>query len=344
MRGISITKHCGAEAMRVQALDAPQAGPGEVCVAIEACGVNHLDVWVRKGVPGHHFPLPLIPGSDVAGTVAAVGLGVAHVKVGDPVVVAPGVGCGVCALCAAGRDQHCRAYAILGEHRDGGYAEQVVVPAANVIARPPSLSSIDAAAMGVAFLTAWHMLVSRAQLVPGEVVLIQAAGSGVGSAATQIAQLFGATVIAAASTDDKLARARALGAAHTINNREEDTAKRVHAITHKRGADVVIEHVGPATWEHSVRALARQGRLVTCGATTGPEVKLNLQHLFFKSQSILGSTMGSRGEFANILTLAAAGKLRPVVDHVLPLAEAGQAHTLLETRQVFGKIILDIRR
>ena len=341
MRGISITKHCEAEAMQVQHLDTPQPGPGEVCVAIEACGINHLDVWVRKGVPGHHFALPLILGSDVAGTVAARGPGVTHVAVGDAVVVAPGVSCGVCVLCASGRDQHCRKYAILGEHRDGGYAELLVVPALNVIARPATLSSIEAAALGVAFLTAWHMLVSRAEVAPGEVVLIQAAGSGVGSAATQIAQLFGATVIAAASTDDKLARAKALGAAYAINSVQEDTAKRVHEITQKRGADVVIEHVGPATWGHSVRALAWQGRLVTCAATTGPEVKLNLQHLFFKSQSILGSTMGSRGEFARILALAASGRLRPVVDHVLPLAEAGQAHTLLETRQVFGKIVLD---
>ena len=343
MRGILITEHCKAEAMQVRDLEAPEAGPGEVCVAIEACGINHLDVWVRKGVPGHHFPLPLIPGSDVAGTVAAVGPGVTHVKVGDPVVVVPGVSCGVCALCAAGRDQHCRKYAILGEHRHGGYAEQLVVPAANVMARPASLSSVDAAALGVAFLTAWHMLVSRAEIVPGEVVLIQAAGSGVGSAATQIAQLFGATVIAAASHDDKLARAKALGAQHTINSSREDTAKRVHEITHKRGADVVIEHVGPATWGHSVRALAWQGRLVTCGATTGPEVKLNLQHLFFKSQSILGSTMGSRGEFARVLALAANKQLRPVVDRVLPLTEVSAAHTLLETRQVFGKIVLNCR-
>ena len=343
MRGILISKHGEAEGMQVQNLDAPQLLPGTVRVAIEACGINHLDVWVRKGVAGHHFPLPLIPGSDVSGTVAEVAPGVTHVKVGDAVVVAPGVSCGVCSLCAAGRDQHCRQYAILGEHRHGGYAEQVVVPSANVMARPASLSSVDAAALGVAFLTAWHMLVSRAALVPGEVVLIQAAGSGVGSAATQIARLFGATVIAVASTADKLARARALGADHTIQSTQEDTLERVRAITDRRGADVVVEHVGPATWAQSIRALAWQGRLVTCGATTGPEVKLNLQHLFFKSQSILGSTMGSRGEFAQVLALASAGRLRPVVDHVIPLAEAPRAHKLLETRQVFGKIVLDCR-
>jgi NADPH:quinone reductase-like Zn-dependent oxidoreductase len=340
MRGYIVREHGGLDALRAESLPDPTPGPGEVVVQVKACGINHLDVWVRRGVPGHKFPLPLIPGNDVAGVVAACGPGVTDLPVGTPVVVAPGVSCGLCQACLSGRDHHCRSYGILGEHRDGGYCELLRVPRVNAMPKPEKLSFPEAAALGVAFLTAWHMLVGRAELRPGETVLVQAAGSGVGSAAVQIAKLWGSTVIATASSDAKLERARALGADHVINSSSEDIARTVKRLTDGRGVEVVFEHVGPATWESSVRAMAWQGRLVTCGATTGGEVPLNLRHLFFKSLSLLGSTMGSKGEFLEVLGHAGRGTLRPVVDRVLPLDGVREAHSLLEERKVFGKLVL----
>ena len=340
MRAFVVRRHGDLDALELTSLPEPTPGPGEVVVEVRACGVNHLDVWVRRGVPGHHFPLPLVPGSDVAGVVRAVGPGVGNATTGDEVVVAPGTSCGVCVACLSGRDQHCRRYAILGEHRDGGYAELVRVPAANLIPKPQALSFTDAAAVGIAFLTAWHMLVARAELRPGESVLVQAAGSGVGSAAVQIAKLLGATVIATASSAPKRERASALGADHVLDSGGPEVAEEVRALTGGHGADVVVEHVGRETWDASLRALAWQGRLVTCGATTGAAVALDLQHLFFKSQSVLGSTMGSKGELWDVLRLVEQGRLRPVVHRVLPLADAREAHRLLEAREVFGKLVL----
>lgn len=340
MKAIIVREHGGPEALRREEMEDPQAGPGEVLVEVRACGVNHLDIWVRRGVPGHQFPLPLIPGNDVSGVVRQVGPGVSHIKEADQVVVAPGVSCGHCVACLAGRDHHCRSYGILGEHRHGGYADLLVVPAANVLPKPDSLSFEQAAAVGIPFLTAWHMLVNRAELRPGETILIQAAGSGVGSAAVQIAKLWGATVIAAASSDGKLDKARELGADHGINSSTAAVHREVKRLTDGRGAEVVVEHVGAATWEASMRSLGWQGRVVTCGATTGAEVPLNLRHLFFKGLSILGSTMGSKGDFSQVLSFAGQGRLKPVVDRVLPRAEVAEAHRLLEARQVFGKVVL----
>jgi NADPH:quinone reductase-like Zn-dependent oxidoreductase len=340
MRAYVVREHGGPEALLAESLPDPSPGPGEVLVHVKACGINHLDIWVRRGVPGHTFPLPLIPGNDVAGEVAGCGAGVRDLAAGAPVVVAPGISCGLCQACLSGRDHHCRSYGILGEHRNGGYAELLCVPRANVMPKPEGLSFPEAAALGLAFLTAWHMLVARAELRPGETVLVQAAGSGVGSAAVQIARLWGATVIATASTDEKRARARALGAHHVLDSQSADLARAVKGLTEGRGVEVVFEHVGPATWEQSVRALAWQGRLVTCGATTGGEVPFNLRHLFFKSLSFLGSTMGSKGEFLEVLAHAGRGTLRPVVDRVLPLTEVHKAHALLEDRKVFGKLVL----
>ena len=297
MQAVVIREHGDLDKLTLVEQPVPEPGPGQVAVRVVAAGMNHLDVWVRRGVPGHTFPLPLIPGSDASGVVSAVGAGVTDVAVGAEVVVAPGISCGVCGLCLAGRDHHCRKYAILGEHCNGTYAEVVVVPRVNVLVKPAGLTFVQAAAIGVAHLTAWTMLVRRAELCPGETLLVQAAGSGVGSAAVQVGKLLGATVIAVASTTEKLQRARSLGADHVLNSQSDDVAKRVKAITGGQGAEVVFEHVGPATWPQSIKALAWQGRLVTCGSTTGGEVPLNLRLLFFKSISLLGSTMGSKGDF-----------------------------------------------
>ncbi len=340
MRAVRVRRHGGLDALVWEDMPDPVPGPTEVLVRVRACGVNHLDLWVRRGVPGHEFPLPLIPGCDIAGEVSGMGEAVAGVEIGSKVLVAPGFGCGRCEPCSLGNDHLCRHYGIMGETRDGGYAPWVVVPARLLLDLPEGLSFEEGAAFPLAFLTAWHMLVVRAEVQPGERVLVQAAGSGVGSAAVQIACLLGARVIATAGTDAKLERAAELGAEDTINYNEADFPEEVSRLTNKRGVDVVVEHVGQATWDGSVRCLAKGGRLVTCGATTGPVGDLHLPRLFFKSLSILGSTMGSRGELHRIVQLMEQRKLHPVVDRVLDLEEVREAHRILEDREAFGKIVL----
>jgi NADPH:quinone reductase-like Zn-dependent oxidoreductase len=340
MRGIIIRRHGGLEALEASELAEPALGPADALVEVRAVGVNHLDLWVRSGVPGHVFPLPLVPGNDVAGVVRATGPGATHAKVGSEVVVSPGLSCGHCIACMAGDDHRCREYGILGESRDGGCAELIAVPERMLLPKPAALSFEQCAAVGIPFLTAWHMLVARAELSPGETVLVQAGGSGVGSAAIQIARLWNATVITTVGDNAKAERARALGAHHVINYTTDDVARAVRQLTDGRGAEVVIDHVGAQTFAASLRALAWHGRFVTCGATVGAEVTLNLRQLFFKSLSLLGSTMGSRAELATVLAHVAAGRLHPVIDRVLPLAEVATAHRLLEERQVFGKIVL----
>ncbi|MBI3890479.1 MAG: zinc-binding dehydrogenase [Candidatus Wallbacteria bacterium] len=340
MKTVVISEHGSYEQLRFEDRPKPEPGPGQVLLEVKACGINHLDIWVRKGVPGHKFPLPIVPGCDASGVVAQVGPGVGHLAAGQRVLLSPGLSCGLCVQCLSGDDHLCRHYGIFGETRDGACAEWVAVPAANAIPIPGNLSFEEAASISLVFLTAWHMLVARAELRPGEDVLVQAASSGVSSAAIQIAKLWGARVIATSGTPEKLARARALGADEVIDYRQQDFAEEVKRLTGKRGVDVVVEHVGGETFEKSVRCLARAGRLVTCGATTGPAVKLDLRVLFFKSISLLGSTMGSKGELLELLQHFASGKLRPVVDRVLPLAEIATAHRLLEERQVFGKVIV----
>lgn len=312
---------------------------------VRACALNHLDLWLRNGVPGHRFPLPLIPGSEVAGNVAEIGPGVVGVVPGDPCMVAPGVSCGHCTACTSGADHLCADYQLLGEHRNGGYAEWVVVPRRNVLPLPRGLSYVEAAATPLAFLTAWHMLATRAGLRPNEDVLLHAAGSGVSSAGIQIAKALGAgRILVTAGSAAKLDAARALGATHTINYREEDFARRVREATGGRGVDVVFDHVGGETFERSLRLLVRGGRIVLCGATSGGtgEAKINLRALFFKSLSVLGSTMGSLGELRNLVPWFERGLFRPVVARSYPLAEAPAAQALLESREVFGKIVLTV--
>jgi NADPH:quinone reductase-like Zn-dependent oxidoreductase len=340
MRAAVVREHGGTDKVAVEQVPVPAAGPGEVLVRVKAAGLNHLDLWVRRGVPGHPFPLPMILGCDFAGVVEDVGAGVRNAKAGDEVCAAPGFSCGTCAQCLAGADNLCKGYGIFGEMRDGGCAEFQVVPAANLLPKPPGMTWEAAAAWPLAFLTAWHMLVARAKVQPGETVLVHAAGSGVGSAAIQIAKLLGARVLATASTDAKCARGRELGADHVVNHAHEDWVQAVRRLTGKRGVDVVFEHTGQATWEGSVKSLVWGGRLVTCGATSGFEAKFDLRVLFFKQLSFLGSTMGSRAELWTILGLIRDGKLRPVVDRVMPLEQVAEAHRLLEDRAQFGKIVL----
>jgi NADPH:quinone reductase-like Zn-dependent oxidoreductase len=342
MRCVVVREHSqSTDVLRFEERPAPEPGPGQVRVKVAAVALNHLDTWVRRGVPGHVFPLPLVPGSDAAGVVEALGPGVANARPGDRVAVAPGVSCGACLACLAGRDHLCPHYGILGETQDGACAELVVVPARNLIPIPDAMSFSDAAAVSLVFMTAWHMLVARAELRPGEDLLVHAAGSGVGSAAIQIARLWGARrIIAVASTPEKLARAKDLGATHLVCSKDQDIAVEVKKITEKRGVDVVFEHTGADTWAASMRSIKWAGRIVTCGATSGFEVKLDLRPVFFKSLSILGSTMGSQGELREVWEHVRAGSLRPVVDVVWPLDRVRDAHERMGRREHFGKIVL----
>ena len=309
---------------------------------VRAVGLNHLDLWVRKGVPGHVFPLPIVPGCDLAGVVEALGPGADGVAVGDEVVVAPGVSCGRCPSCRAGEDPLCRHYGILGESRDGGCQELLVVPDVGVFPKPEGLAWTDAAAVPLTFLTAWHMLSARARVQPGDLVLVHAAGSGVSTAAIQIAALLGARVIATAGTDEKCARALTLGAEATVNYRSGDFVAAARRFSGNRGVDVVVDHVGTDTFERSLRCLAKGGRYVTCGATSGYEMKTDFRLVFFKSLSILGSTMGGAHELARVLGLVAAGRLRPVVDRVFRLDQVADAHRYLAARTAFGKVVLTV--
>jgi len=342
MKAIVFAQHGGPEVLQYTEVPEPKLGHGDVLVRVRACALNHLDLWVRKGLPGVQIPLPHIPGSDIAGEVAKIGEGVTRAHVGEKVVLAPGLSCNVCDACLAGLDNTCRRYTIIGYMVDGGSAEYVRAPEINVLPMPERLSFEEAAAVPLVFLTAWHMLMTRAALRPGESVLVLGAGSGIGSAAIQIARLAGAHVIATAGSDAKLAKAKELGADELINHSKQDIAEEVKRLTSKRGVDVVFEHVGAATWEKSLASLAPQGRLVTCGATTGMEAKIDIRRLFVHQWSLLGSYMGTRGELRKVIALVEQGKLRPVVDKVFPLAEAASAHARLEKREQIGKVVLTV--
>jgi NADPH:quinone reductase-like Zn-dependent oxidoreductase len=342
MRAIVYSEHGGPEVLRYIEVAEPRLGPQQVLMRVRACALNHLDLWLRRGLPSMQIPLPHIPGSDIAGEVAKVGEGVARVKAGDRVLLAPGISCGQCEQCLAGRDNFCRDYTLFGAGVDGGCAEYVASPAVNVIPIPAKLTFEEAAAIPLAFLTAWHMLITRAQLRPGETVLVLGAGSGVGSAAIQIAKVAGARVIATAGSEAKLRKAKELGADDWIDHSGQDIAQEVKRLTNRRGVDVVFEHVGAATWEKSIRSLAAGGRLVTCGATTGYEGKIDIRYLFTRHLSILGSFMGSKAELYAVLELFERGLLKPVIDRAFPLERCAEAHARLENREQFGKIVLKV--
>jgi len=340
MRAVVLERFGGPEVLESREVREPALRPGEVRVRVRACGINHLDLWVRGGLPGLAPEMPHILGSDIAGEIESVGDGVRHLSPGQRTLLLPTLSCGECEACMRGDDNLCRQYDVLGRRRNGGYAEWVAVPAANCLPFPERLSFEQAAAVPLVFLTAWHMLVGRAGLRAGEDVLVIGAGSGVGSAAVQIARLRGARVIATAGSGPKLERARALGAHEVIDHSREDVVARVREWTAKKGVEVVIEHVGGRVFEAGVASLARNGRLVTCGATIGSRVSLDINVLFGKHLSLMGSWMGRRDEMVEVLGHVASGALEPVVDSVLPLAEARRAHERIEAREHFGKVVL----
>jgi NADPH:quinone reductase-like Zn-dependent oxidoreductase len=340
MKAVIFRQHGGPEVLEYADVPEPRIRANEVLVEVRACALNHLDIWARKGLPGIDIPLPHILGNDVSGVVREVGELVTWVKAGDEVMVQPGVSCGHCEACLSGKDNFCREYDIIGYRRDGGYAELVAVPGVNIIPKPAALSWEEAAALPLVTVTAWHMLVTRADVQPGENVLVHAAGSGVGSVAIQIAKLRGARVITTASTDEKLAHARELGADETINYTRDDWPKEVRRLTDRKGVDVVVEHTGAATWPGSISSLKNNGRLVTCGATSGYDARTDLRQVFYRNLSLLGSFMGSKAELLAAMKFVEEGKIRGVVDRVLPLSDARQAHELIENRAQFGKVIL----
>ena len=340
MNAIVFEQHGGPEVLNFAEVADPQIKANEVLVEVRACALNHLDVWVRNGLPGIKIPLPHILGNDVAGVVRAVGDLITWVKPGDEVMIQPGVSCGHCVECLAGRDNMCNEYDIIGYRRDGGYAQFLAVPGVNVIPKPKNLDWAEAAALPLVTLTAWHMLISRAQVQPGEDVLIHAAGSGVGSLGIQIARLRGARVITTAGSDEKLAKARDLGADETINYTNDDWPKEVKRLTNGRGVDVVFEHTGATTWPGSIVSLKKGGRLVTCGATSGFEAQTDLRHVFYRHLTILGSMMGSKADLLAAMKFIESGQIRAVVDRTLPLVEARKAHELMEERAQFGKLVL----
>lgn len=342
MRAVVVHEHGGPEVLRFEDRPVPEPGPHQIRLRVRAVGLNHLDLWVRNGVPGYKFPLPMVPGCDVAGVVEALGPGATGASPGDEVVVSPGYSCGRCQACLGGNEPLCAEYGIVGEMKDGGCQDYLLVPDDGVFPKPKRLDWTQAAAVPLTFLTAWHMLKSRANVQPGERVLVHAAGSGIGTAAIQIATLLGARVITTAGSDGKCARGVELGAEEAVNYRTSDFAKEVRRWAGGRGIDVVVDHVGADTFERSLRCLVRGGRYVTCGATSGYELRTDFRVVFFKNLSILGSTMGGRHELATILSLVEVGRLRPIVDRVFPLEEIAAAHRRLESREAFGKVVIAV--
>jgi NADPH:quinone reductase-like Zn-dependent oxidoreductase len=340
MRAVRLHRHGGPEVLIAEDAPTPVPGPIDVLVRVRAVALNHIDLWVRRGLPRLRLTFPHILGADVAGVVAAVGERVVDLRAGDEVMLAPGVSCGQCAACVAGEDTLCPAYSVLGEHVPGGYAEYVVVPRANVLPKPPRLTFEEAAAVPLVFQTAWNMLMTHARIRPADTVLIWGAGSGVGSAGLQIARLFAGRVIATAGAAWKLERAKALGADEVINHTDQSVADEVRRLTDRRGVDVVFDHVGAQTWETSIKVLARGGRLVTCGATSGPEATTDIRYVFGRRLSIHGTWLGTKRELHELWPLVAAGRLSPIVHTVLPLAQAADAHRIMERREQFGKIVL----
>ena len=339
MKAVYLNRHGDASAVEYGDLPEPRLVAGAVKVKVKASSINHLDIWIRKGMPQLKLPFPHVLGSDAAGVVEAVGEGVSGFKVGDEVIVHPGLCCGRCEFCLNGEESLCRQFKIFGEQVSGVCAEEVVVPASNLFLKPANLSFVEAASLPLVFTTAWHMAFRRAHVGPGTTVLIHAAGSGVSSAAIQLSVLSGATVIATGGDEKKRALAERLGAHHALDSKSADLAKQVKQIC-PHGVDVILDHVGQGTWETNFRAIRWGGKIVTCGATSGHAVNLDLRQIFFRQVQLLGSTMGSKGDFPRLLELVSRGKIKPVIAATYPFAEVRTAHKFLESRQALGKVVL----
>lgn len=342
MKAVVFHEHGGLEKLIYEDFPDPQPRPNDVVVRVKAAALNHLDIWHRIGIPGQKIPLPHISGCEGAGDIAKLGSCVSHLKEGDAVVITPSSSCGRCEYCISNMDSMCLQYQMTGVHRNGCFAQYVAVPAETLYPLPKNLTYEEAASIPLVFLTAWHMLVFRAKIQQGEDVLVHAAGSGVGIAGIQIAKMFGARVFATASTDEKLQKAKTLGADILINYKEKNFAGEIRDITKKRGVDIIFEHTGVENWDKNILALARGGRLVTCGATSGYDAKLDLRHLFSRQLSLMGSYMGGKQDLQNVLRFVGEGKLKPVIDSVFSLPEVRAAEEKMADRNVFGKIVIRI--
>lgn len=340
MKAIRIHQHGGPEVLMIDDLPHPKPKDFEVKIAIHASSLNHMDLWVRRGLPGM-AALPLILGCDGAGVIVECGSEVTDFNVNDRVVIFPMTSCGTCRFCVSGLENHCPKFKIFGEHQNGTHCEFICIPQSHVMKIPEKLDFAEAASFSLVYLTSWHMLVEKAQIKPGDDVLIVGAASGVGSAAIQIAKLFGAQVIATVGGAEKRDAALALGADHVIDHYKENIAGRVKEITHRKGVEIVYEHVGLKVWTDVLKSLAWAGKLVTCGATSGPVVETDLRHIFIKQQQIIGSTMGTRADMLQIIPFIAAQKLKPVIAKIFSYQEVRQAHEYLESSQNFGKVVLD---
>jgi NADPH:quinone reductase-like Zn-dependent oxidoreductase len=343
MKAVVFHEHGGPEVLRYEDVADPLPGRGEVVIEVRATSINHIDIFLRRGMPGLTVPLPKIAGSDASGVIRELGPEVSGLKIGQRVTINPGISCGRCEFCSAGFASQCVSYHMVGEHSDGAYSELVKVPAHIVLPIPDSLSFEDAAAAPLVFLTAWSMMVSKGKIRPGEDILILGAGAGVGTAAIQIAKMTGCRVFATASNDQKLEEARKLGADFLINYKKDEFDKKIREITNKRGVDVVVDYIGADTWVRSLRSARRGGRVLTCGATTGFAPQTDLRQIFFRQVQVIGSTMGSHREFLDVMKCVFRGQLKPVIDRVLPLKDARKGHELIEQRAIFGKIVLTPR-
>ena len=342
LKAVRFHEFGGPEKLRFEEAPDPKIKASEILVRVKACALNHLDIWARSGTRKERIPLPHISGCDISGEVVDIGNLVSGHSKGGKVLIAPGISCGICDYCSNGWDSLCDSYKIIGYETQGGYAEYVAVPGMNALPIPDKLSFEQAAAIPLVFLTAWHMLVTRARLVPGEMVLVWAAGSGVGSAAVQVAKLLGAKVIATVGSDGKRDKAEKLGADFVLNHHTQDIPNEIKQVTNGKKANVVFDHIGQATWEKSMKSMAPAGRLVNCGVTSGGKAEIDIRYIFVKQFSLMGSFMGGRGELLKVLSFFEDGKLKPVVDSVFPLAEAAKAQERMEKSEHFGKIVLKV--
>ncbi len=342
MKAVRIHEHGGREVLRYEDIPEPICSDDKVKVQIKAASLNHLDIWIREGFPGMSLPLPLIMGSDGAGVITEVGKNVPNWNVGDEVVIQPNTFCGECELCKSGKENYCRNYGIIGETENGVQSEYVVLDPINIFSKAKHLSFEEASSMQLVYLTSYQMLVTRAKLQPNETVLVYGATSGIGSAAIQIAKQIGSRVISTVGSNSKIAFAEKMDSDFVVNHSIDSWSKQVKDIAGKKGVDVIFEHPGPATWQNSMRLLAKGGRIVTCGATTGPIVEFDLRHLFMKQQTILGSTMSDMKSFNKVMKHIEKGHYKPFLDKVFPLSEITEAHKRIENREQMGKVVVTV--
>jgi NADPH:quinone reductase-like Zn-dependent oxidoreductase len=340
MKAVQFSEHGDTDVIEYGEYPDPDIDRDEVLVDVKAGALNHLDVWTRRGMPGLDLDMPHIPGSDAAGVVEAVGEDVSRFEPGDHVAVTAGVSCGDCEFCRAGEESMCVSFHIIGEHVTGVHSEQAAVPEDNLVAVPEHVDWETAGAASLVFQTAWRMLVTRAEVQPGESVLVLGASGGVGHAAVQIAKYAGAEVFATASSQEKLEYAEELGADHVIDYESDDVVEEIRNVTGYRGVDVVVDHIGAATWRDSLTSLAKGGRIVTCGATTGPNPETDLQRIFWNQLEVIGSTMATPGEVDDVLSLVWDGTFEVRIRETLPMSETATGHESLEDREGFGKVVV----